>query len=315
MASNLEHLLRRIRDRVASDDEIEVARTLVADDDRLPDELRDIVLVDESEMSSDAAGLLSVLGHDDLGELLAEAVLAEAASSSPDPPELAVQEADPGWRHIARSLEAELRRIATSEEVVDGVMRRLPSLRGWVWGSVLADAVRAHAGHVDVAAQVMGSLTVDELRVPVDDAVRAEAGRVDVVRPVMTTLSLREAEIPVAEAVRAEAGVVSLADAVLEQVGATSSMPSALAPAAVDVIPANNNRFWGRVALAIAAALVATFIGSTWTGGGSVRESPMVFAHAEDVVIEDLRFGDGASGMLDASSEDGTLILWLDEEP
>lgn len=314
MASSLEHLLRRIRDRVASSEEVDTARGLVAADDRLPDDLRAVVLQDEAEMSSDAAGLLSVLGCDDLGEILAEAIQAEAGSSSPDPPALAAQERDPSWRLIAEHLERGLRRVAGAEEIVEGVLRRLPSLHGWVWGPVLAEAVRAAAGQVDVAAPVMGQLDTASLSVPVADAVRAEAGLVDVVANVMHSLDLDEAVVPLAQAVRAEAGTIDLGDAVARELGILAqSTGRAAAQGIPQLRPANNNRNWGRVALALAAALVATVIGTSLPGGGTASP-PLVFAHAEDVVIEDLSFGAGASGMVDASAEDGTLILWLDEE-
>ena len=66
------------RDGLADTDEVSRARSLVEQDARLPEELRSVALTDDEDLAADAAGLLSVLGSDDLGALLAEAVRAEA---------------------------------------------------------------------------------------------------------------------------------------------------------------------------------------------------------------------------------------------
>lgn len=310
MASNLEHLLRRIRDRAASPEEVETARALVASDDRLPAELREIVLQEEAEMPSDAAGLLAVLGADDLGELLAEAIQAEAKSSSPGPPELEAQERDPAWQVVARSLMAGLRQAASSIEVADTVLRQLPSLQGWVWGAVVADAVRSEAGRVEVAEPVLSALSVRDPAVPVAAAVRSEAGRVEVVDAVMRTLAVGEPELPLADAIRAEAGQVELADSVVRALGL--EMPPAVAPAPSEVQPVNNNRFWIRAVVAFAAMFLAVVVGSRLPG--QAEPEALVFASADEVIIEDLSFGDHANGMVDMSGDDGALILWVDEE-
>ena len=215
MANSLETLLRRIRDGVSSSEEMERARTLVLADDRLPAELREVVLLDEEAAPSDAAGLLSVLGADDLGALLAEAIEAEASAGpdAPDAVELEAQEHDPTWAAIRDVLVRELQRRSAHVELAEVVVRQMPELRDWVWGPVLAEAVYLHAGRIDVAAAVVAELGLDA-GLDVAAAVRAEAGEVDVSGLVMREVGIGAAVPQLAEAVRAEAGTVDVTDAV-----------------------------------------------------------------------------------------------------
>ena len=40
-----------------------------------------------------------------------------------------------------------------------------------------------------------------------------------------------------------------------------------------------------------------------------------MFAQADEVVVEELSFGEGAHGMVDTMNDGGTVVIWLDEEP
>ena len=49
-------------------------------------------------------------------------------------------------------------------------------------------------------------------------------------------------------------------------------------------------------------------------GPGTVEDPNMVFAHADEVVFENLSFEDDAIGMVDTVGEDGTVVVWLEDE-
>ncbi len=285
MDDRLESLLRRIRDGHGTAETQSEARALVADDDRIPAELRDLVLLDEAEAASDAAGLLSVLGADDLGEVLAAAVRAEGAE--PSVLTEAQLEPDAEWMVIAEVLRDGLRRIGRDVELATHTLARLTELQGWAWGPVVSAAVRAEAG-------------------PVDSSL---VGRV------MEALSLTVRVPPVAEAVRAEAGTVDVAAAVLKELGlgAAAKMPSPVVEAPRPLAaPANNQQWhWAAAGLVLAAAFLAMVLRGASPGGGSPE--PMTFAHASDIVVEDLSYGEGVE-VFETLSDDGTVILWLDEE-
>ncbi|MBX2797429.1 MAG: hypothetical protein KTR31_07175 [Myxococcales bacterium] len=303
MSGNLEMLLRRIRDGQATSEEVSAARALVRADARLPEELSSVVLLDEQEAPSDAAGLLSVLGADDLGALLAQAVR-EEADVEHSALDLASQEQDDGWRVIADVLREHLRAEAGAVDVSEGVLRRL-SIAGWPWGPVVAEAVRAEAGEVDVSAEVLRE--VGFRLVPVAEAVRAECGMVSLSSDVAGALEL-EHGVPVAEAVRAYAGSVDVVDAVMDRV-----MPARPSSVVVDEprpVLANNRRFWGATAVALAAAALAMVVGLPLGGPG---QQNMLFAHAGEVVVEDLSFGQDVQ-VLQTEGDEGAVILWLDEE-
>lgn len=297
MSENLETLLRRIRDGLSTSDEVERARGLVAQDARLPEELRDIALGVDEDLRADAAGLLSVLGADDLGGLLAEAVRAEADHGP-------MLEVDDGWEAIAEVLRDGIRAEAGGCDVSESVLRRL-AVAGWAYGPVLAEAVRSEAGEVDIASSVLAELTLDE-RLPLVSALHAEAGTVDVANAVLAELAL-DAALPIAEAVRAEAGTVDVVASVLAEIGAVraASVP----------VPANDNRGWSLGTLALAAAaLVSVVVGAlSLPGGGMEPLDPMLFAHAGEVVIEDLSYGVDVQ-VVQIEGEQGAVILWIDED-
>ena len=153
------------------------------------------------------------------------------------------------------------------------------------------------------------------------EAVRAEAGSVDVVDAVLgASLGLASAP-PVAEAVRAEAGSVDVVDAVLgalalgarPQAVELERMPSSVGSAPTPPRIANDRRAWATIGLAIAAAMLATMIGVAMPWGGSLEDGQMTFAHAGEVVVEDLSYGDDVS-VLQTEGDEGAVILWVDEE-
>ena len=307
MASNLETLLRRIRDGQSSADEVAAARSLVRSDDRIPQDLRGLVLLEEAELASDAAGLLSVLGSDDLGELLAEAILAESTVS---PLDVHGQERDAGWQWIAQLLFDGLRRAARDVEVTEPVLRRLPRLHSWVWGPAIAEAVRAEASTVEVAPRVMEALGHPESTSGlVAAAVRELAGTVDVADAVLAEVGV-VGRLPVSQAVLTEAGTVDLADEVLRQVGVGA--PVLADPTRLEA-PANNARYWLAAAVGIAAAFLAMVVGVEPSEPTVV--SDLEFAGIDEVFYEDLSFGEGAPpAVVDTFGGDGVAILWFDEE-
>jgi len=306
MASNLEDLLRRLRDGTAGPGDAQRARAMVQDDARLPDEIRDVALASDEELAEDAAGLLSVLGVDDLGALLAEAVRAEAEDAP-------VPQVHDGWELIAEVLREGLRAEAGQVDVADGVLRRL-AVVGFAWGPVIAAAVRAEAGVADVSAGVVAALELSALP-PVAEAVRAEAGDVDVTGAVFAELGIAAA-VPLAEAVRAEAGSIDLADAVLAELSLqrAGAPPVVVQPAASAPRAANDNhRFrWSTVALA-AAAVFSVVVGAVSLSGRDAPPEPMLFAHAGEVVVEDLSYGNDVQ-VFQTEGDHGAVILWVDEE-
>lgn len=241
MSGRLEHLLRRIRDGHADSGDLAEARRLVACDARIPDEIREVALFDD-DVEGDAAGLLSVLGADDLfGENLFDAILAEAgplhgADDLPtstglppgrEEPVTALEaltggfdlEADdpveldqhPDWLPLAEALREGLRSEAAGVDLAVAVGRELGLAHIDVAGSV-----RAEAGRVDLAAQVAEALghSVHD----VSQAVRAEAGPgPELAHAVLAALG--EPGLPLAEAVRAEAGRCEVGAAVLQALG------------------------------------------------------------------------------------------------
>ena len=239
MAGTLDNLLARIRDGAASEAEIDTARALARHDARLPEELREVVFLSATEAPSDAAGLMSVLGIDDLfGDVLRDAVAfdleALAADEEDEPIEL---EDEWVWGPVVADA---VRASAGTVDVSDGVLARVE--RGvstdFVYGPVLVEAVHHEAGRVDVTAGVLDALgaavmpvaeavrseagevpsvEATGLLVLIGDAVRAEAGVVDVTASVASELGFEQT--PVAAAVRSEAGVADVAPAVSALLG------------------------------------------------------------------------------------------------
>lgn len=227
---DLESLLFRIRDGVASDAEIVRARELVETDERLPEELREVVdFTDDPD--GDAVGLLAVLGADSLfGDLLREGLADEIASvvevSEPGAPVaggLAITEADleepwPWSEPLAAAVRAE----AGACEVAASVLSELGLEEPIV---PLAEAVRALAGEVELSADVLAHLGLPAFELPLARAVSGEAGEVDLVQQVEAELT--DLGLPLAEAIRFEAGEVEIVAHVLERLGGEAGLPVA----------------------------------------------------------------------------------------
>lgn len=264
MAGTLENLLRRVRDGSASPAEVEQARALVAHDARLPEELRVDMLVDDPE--GDAAGLLAVLGADDLFADALRDAIAHEISAEPQVALAELEEPDAGWDAVAVALREGLALEAVGVEVADRVMRRLPG-QDFVYGSVTAEAVAREAGAVEVSQDVVARMSAT-VALDVAEAVRVEAGSTDVVEAVCAELQIaveplvaavqREAGsvdvahavcaelelagVPLAASVRSEAGSVEVAALVAAQLGEPAAAPLVAAIAAeagaVDVVDA-----------------------------------------------------------------------------
>ncbi|MEQ1507559.1 MAG: hypothetical protein ABMB14_35340, partial [Myxococcota bacterium] len=253
MNNTLDMLLVQLRDgppgAAPPAAELDRVRALVLCDERIPPELREVVFADPAEAAEDAAGLLAVLGIDDLGELLASAVMAEAGAI--DAADFADE--DDAWAPIGLALREGLVALSDGIEVADAVMRRVPAV-DFAWGSVLADAVAAEAGAVELAAPVLAAVGVAADRGALAVAVLAEAGEIDVADAVLAALRIETVVVRVADAVRAEAGAVDVAPAVMRIVAPTVSgrLPA----------PANESRGWSWAGVAMAAvALVAVAVG------------------------------------------------------
>ena len=197
-------LLERIVDGDVTPSDVERARVLAQHDDRLPTDLRTLVLMDDEDLVDDAAALLAILGVDPSEGLLSDAVRHEsgidiadavlAAIGSPEKAPVAEavrSEAGPvpemeapedGWQPIAAALVERL----TDEARGGDVSRNVLAAVGAPIPHAVADAVRAEAGRVDIAHAVMADLGVTPLAIAA--AVRDEAGTVDVVPAVMGTV-------------------------------------------------------------------------------------------------------------------------------
>ena len=159
MTDTLPGLLERLRSGSASASERARARALVADDVRLPEDVRRDAFVVDADTVADATALLGLFG----APLL--------AGSGPS----------------FASLLEEAAHVDVAADV--GAALGLPQV-------AVADAVRAEAGHVDVADGVFAALGLERLAVA--DAVHAEAGEVDVAGRVFAELGLT-ARPPVVE--------------------------------------------------------------------------------------------------------------------
>jgi hypothetical protein len=189
----LDKLLMRIRDRDAGAEEVARARELVQADTRLPEELREVALVED--IREDAVALLAVLGHEDgFGALMAEALLSESQEVQESSAQPQAQVLD-----LNEAMELELS-------------------KPFEWP--VAEALASEAGHVDFAEAVLNALGMrEELTASVGPPLRAEAGTVEVAGQVLERLEHRVLELPFAEALAAEAGDVELVGAVFEQLG------------------------------------------------------------------------------------------------
>ncbi len=161
----LESLLFRIRDGLATVEEVQLARDWVRTDPRLPEELRSIAdFVDDPE--GDAAGLLAVLGADPLfGDVLREGIAAELEEAS-----ITAADVDEPWSW-SRPLAAAIRAESGEVELAGPVLEALgsPSLP-------VGEAIRAESGEVELAGPVLEALGSPSL--PVGEAIRAESGEV-----------------------------------------------------------------------------------------------------------------------------------------
>lgn len=295
--TTLETLLVAIRDGTAPPDALDRARKLAERDARIPEDLRDVVLIEPSEASSDAAGLLAVLGADDIGEILSAALL-EESGLAPQAPEVADPDLDDEWAPIGAALREGLLAEAEGVEVVDAVMRRIP-LRDFPWGPVLAGAVTNEAGSADVAPEVLSLLPFAEAP-PVAAAVRAAAGRVEIADSVMQSLGLSR-PLPIAEAVRASAGSIDITARVMLQI-----LPEAHTPA-----PAN--RRYAFVSLLLAAVALLVVVATGRLAGSGLSGETLRFARASEVIVEDLNYANDVQVMV-IEGDDGAVILWFDEE-
>jgi len=220
MASNpnLESLLIRIRDGVATADEFVRARQLVEVDSRLPEELREVV--DFEDAQADAVGLLAVLGHDSLfGEVLREGLEAELQPTK-EPVVITPDMLDGEWELGAVFAEA-VRYEAGSVELADSVVAEV----GGASRIELGAAIQAWAGEVDVVGSVLARCGLATAELPIAAAITREAGAVDLVSQIESELT--DLALPLAEAIAFEAGTVELSDAVLAAVGGEQGLPIA----------------------------------------------------------------------------------------
>lgn len=344
MTRTLENLLIRLRAGDVRPGDPATARALVAGDARIPAELRDAVFRSADECADDAAGVLAVLGLDDLGAVLSAGIREEVAAlgSAPWPAD------EDAWAPLGRALAEGLAAEAAAVDVTEAVVRRLP-LAAFAHGQLVGDAVAREAGGVEVADGVDRDLGHAGRGTPVGAAVRALSGEADVSRGVLEALGF--ASPPVAEAVRAEAGDVDVAGAVGEALALGSLGPDLAAAVRqeagrVDVVPgvmaaigawraevpavdgpvllpargparAANQGQWGFAGFALAAAvLISVVVGRLAIPVDPVitaAELQPVFAHAGEVVIEDLQYGDNVQ-VLQTEGDDGAVVLFIDEE-
>ncbi|MCB9685093.1 MAG: hypothetical protein H6738_07280 [Alphaproteobacteria bacterium] len=304
MSDTLDNLLMRLKDGIATLAELEQARALVRSDERVPDELRDVVFVEASEIEADAAALLGMLGLDDLGAMLVEAVMDEIASV----PSFVDELADEGWDEIASVLREGLEDEASlGVDVVEAVMRRLPAA-DFARAALVAPAITAEAGEVDLSDAVLAGLGLAAL--PLAEAVRAEAGEVDLADAVASTLALERP--PVAEAVWAEAGKVDVVAGVMSTIGVwRATAAPVVAPVVAPANVVRGGRF-GVAGFALAAvALLSVVVGRLAvpvTGA-----SDLVFASAGEVQIDNLQVGTDVQ-VMQFEGDGGAVILWLETE-
>jgi hypothetical protein len=314
MTRTIENLLIRLREGDVRPGDLEAARALVAADHRVPDEVRAEVFLSPPEVSSDAAGVLALLGCDDLGEVLVDGLRAELASLAPLQ-EVAVEGGE-SWEPIRLALVEGLTEAASVVDVAEHVMHRLP-LAAFAHGSLVGSAVAGEAGSVEVADRVSSDLGMSA--VPVAEAVRVLGGSVDLADAVLAEVGFERSQV--AEAVRAEAGAVDVSARVMSELGlvrAATALPKGGSVVSPTVqLPAPANTRWGFAGFALAAALLVSVVvarlASPVPGTIVVAVHGSVFAHAGEVVIEDLEYGVGVQ-VIQTEGDEGAVILWVDEE-
>jgi hypothetical protein len=317
--STLEHLLERIRDGIATEEDVERARGLVEHDARLPEDIRSALLRDD--LQADAVGLLAILGGDDFGDLLRGA-LAEELDVVDDVMAAIATSAPP----VADAVRDEAGEVEVTVETLEA----LGDL-----GIPVRDAVYGEGGSVDIAAVILEGLGAAGL--PWSAAVHSECGEVEVTESVCSDLGIETVDIRAA--VLDEAGdTPQIWQSVLDDISARETLvPEApvvdfppdltVSPAAIQAVPAaaNNNRRWGRygfgalVMAAVALVVVGLSPGTSTVTGTPGLDAPMliestdlVFASASDVVVENLEYGDDVM-VMQMMGDDGAVILWVDE--
>ncbi len=233
--TTLEKLLERIRDGEASTSQIAEARELARHDGRLPEDLRDEVLdpdAGSADLEAEAVGLLALLGNDDFGALLKEALYDEldiaddvmAAISASGPPVAEAVRDEAGEIEItAQTLEdlgdlgIPVREAVLAEagriDIANAVLCELGAE-----SMNVAGAVSAEAGQIDISAQVFGE--IDGESFAIREAVLAEAGRIDIASAVFAELGGELASL--ADAVRSEAGDIDISAQVFGEIGGES---------------------------------------------------------------------------------------------
>ncbi|MEM9683359.1 MAG: efflux transporter periplasmic adaptor subunit [Pseudomonadota bacterium] len=211
--TELDRLLRRIADGDPSPALLDRARALLRMDTRLPEDLREIGLEDD-EPAIAASALLGVLGLDDglFGGLLGEALRSESGAALP-------------WESAAPASSAE----PSAPETVTAAMLEAQEAAGL---PPVADAVRAEAGEISLALDVLRALDVEVI--DVGAAVSALAGEVDISAEVATRLGALPA--PLQSAVRAEAGEADVSAVVGGLVSVNERLAQLVDPAALEVV-------------------------------------------------------------------------------
>jgi hypothetical protein len=321
--------LQRIRSGDVRPGDLEAARALIALEPRVPDDVRAGLFESAHELPADAAGVLALLGLDDLGAVLADGIRAEADAVFEQAEVAGDSWQVDGWQQVADALVDGLREAAAHVDLADAVVRRLP-VAAFAHGGLVGAAVSREAGEVEVADHVARDLSLGgAVGAELAGAVAALGGQVDVAGAVMSELAgagLGEVTVPVADAVRAEAGPVDVVPAVLAALGlwraeaplvAPAAAASAASAASAPVLApaANSSRSWGFAGFALAAAvLVSVVVGRLAVPvEGSVPVPGPAFAHAGEVVIEDLQYGSDVQ-VIQTEGDDGAVILWIDEE-
>jgi len=318
--TTLEMLLERIRDGVATVDEIDGARELARHDGRLPEEIRGEILGEDIE--ADAVALLAILAGDDFGEVLREALVDELDVA--DDVMAAIAASGPPLADAVRDEAGEI-------EVTSDTLAALGDL-----GLPIREAVVAEAGRIEVAHAVMTALRQDSLAISA--AVQAEAGRVDIADQVCMALGISTPSVR--EAILDEAGAVpDIWTAVFDDISARETLvpevPVVAFPPGATVAPvvandgmpsaANNNRRWARYGFgALVMAAAALLVLGLSPGQSTITTIPtvnpdelvevaqLVFASAGDVVVENLEYGDDVM-VMQMMGDDGAMILWVDE--
>jgi len=205
--TELDRLLRRIRDGETQPALLERARALLRVDERLPPELREIGLEDEDPDIA-AGALLGVLGLDEglFGGLLGEALRAEAGPLDAAVPDPVVPPVEADVPAALPPAGAETSERVTAEMLAAQEAQGLPPV---------AQAVRAEAGQVELAVDVLRALGVEVIQI--GPAVAELAGEVDVAVAVSTRLGALAP--PVSQALRHEAGEADVAASVVAPLG------------------------------------------------------------------------------------------------